>query len=190
MIDLKREIIKEKIRENHFISEYKISFDPWDNYLKFNFECPKPLMKVQIYKENGLENYEAILVEDGELYDPTYEVILRSENKLTETLPHLALPVTKIGNDLRKKLSKVVKDLQIDFRRKISEAIINDNNEMTLILSLSGHPSSVFLGPNDWDEKIEKLQKIVNYMELKKKVPAVINMANAKKVVVKFKDKF
>jgi hypothetical protein len=42
------------------------------------------------------------------------------------------------------------------------------------------------LGGDLWEEKILKLQKLLIYMEAKKKVPSVINLMNVKKVVVKF----
>jgi hypothetical protein len=67
---------------------------------------------------------------------------------------------------------------------------VNENKELTIILSINGTPSSVFMGPDEWGEKSAKLDKIVNYMELKEKIPAIINLTNSKKVVVKFKDKF
>ena len=61
---------------------------------------------------------------------------------------------------------------------------------MTVILSIDGHPSSVFMGSDLWDEKMVKLQKIVNYVASEKmKVPAIINLTNLKKIVVKFSDK-
>lgn len=188
--DVKDKIISEKLKEKHFISSYQIKFDPLKKLLKFNFECPKPLMKVQVYKDNGLDSYEAILVEDGDLYDPTYEVLLRGEKKLKRELPHLALPIDKIQSPLRISITKLIGNLKPRFRKKISELIIDEKNEMTIILSIRGRPSSIFLGNKAWDEKMVKLQKIVRYMEKKKKIPAVINLTNPEKVVVKFSDKF
>ena len=47
-------------------------------------------MKVQIYKDNGDEYYTAILVDNGKLVDPTYEVLLRTEKKLKKKLPSMA----------------------------------------------------------------------------------------------------
>lgn len=188
--DVKDEIISEKLKEKHFISNYQIKYEPLKKLLKFNFECPKPLMKVQVYKDNGLDSYEAILVEDGFLYDPTYEVLLRGEKKLNYHLPHLALPIDKIQSPLRNIITKMIGNLKVSFRKKISELIIDEKNEMTIILSIKGRPSSIFLGTDAWDEKMVKLQKIVSYMEGKNKIPAVINLTNPEKVVVKFSDKF
>ncbi|MDD0854657.1 cell division protein FtsQ/DivIB [Halobacteriovorax sp. GB3] len=187
MKDLKVKILKEKLAEKHFISSYKIKYDPLKKFLQFNFDCPEPLMKVQIYKSNGLESYEAILVENGQLFDPTYEVLLRSEKKLSYDLPFLALPVGEMEEEVQEQITRLVRDMDLKFRKKLSEVIVNENKELTMILSIKGHPSSVFMGPEQWEDKVQKLRKIVSYMEGNKKIPAIINLTNPKKVVVKFK---
>lgn len=186
--DVKKKIVQEKWQEKYFVSDYKISYDPYSKILNLNFECPKPLMKVQIYKVNGIDSYEAVLVDNGELYDPTYEVLLRSENKLTGNLPYLALPVGEMENKTQVEITQLVKSLREELRKKLSEIILNDQKELTVILSINGYPSSVFLGLDEWSEKITKLDKIVNFLETKEKIPAVINLTNSKKVVVKFRE--
>ena len=183
---VKEEIINQSMPERHFISKYKISYDPLKKMLRFDMNCPTPLMKVQIYKDNGVDSYEAILVENGELFDPTYEVLLRTEKKLLTTLPYLAIPVGDLAKDTQEEITRVVNGMDEKFRRKISEVILNDKGELTVILSLRGNPSSVFMGKDEWLQKTEKLKKIVNYMESNKKIPAIINLTNSKKVVVKF----
>ena len=188
--NVKQSIVEEKLDEKHFISSYKIHFDPLKRQLNFKFECPEPLMKVQIYKENGIDSYEAILVENGKLYDPTYEVLLQSEKKLNYPLPYLALPVGEMEEEIQGEITRVIRSLPLKFRKKISEVILNEKNDLTVILSLKGNPSSVFLGKANWSEKVRKLQKIVVFMESRRKIPAIINLTNAKKVVVKFNDKF
>lgn len=188
--DVKTKIVKDKLDEKHFISSYKIKYDPLKKYLHFKYECPEPLMKVQIYKEGGLESYEAILVDNGKLFDPTYEVLLRTENKLTYDLPFLALPVGEMDEKIQKDITKLVGGMPLKFRKKLAEVIINEDKELTLILSLNNHPSSVFMGLDEWPVKMTKLEKIVNYMESQRKIPAIINLTNSKKVVVKFNDKF
>lgn len=185
---VKSEIINEKLDQRHFITDYKISYDPMNKQLDLRFDCPKPLMKVQIYKENGLEGYEAILVENGKLFDPTYEVLLRTENKLSHDLPYLALPVGEMDQNTQEKITSLMLDVDGAVRKKISEVILDDKGELTVILSISGRPSSVFLGPESWSEKMQKLEKIVGYMEAKKRIPSIINLTNSKKVVVKFSD--
>jgi hypothetical protein len=187
--DVKLKIVNEKWSDKYFVSDYKINFDPFSKVLDLKFNCPEPLMKVQLYKNNGAETYEAILVDNGQLYDPTYEALLKSEKKLTHDLPYLALPVGEMEDKVQADVTGLIKDMRPELRKKLSEVILNDNKELTIILSVNGHPSSVFMGPDEWSDKVAKLDKIVNYMELKERVPAIINLTNSKKVVVKFKDK-
>ena len=186
--DVKTKIVKDKLNEKYFISEYNISYDPMRRFIKFHFECPEPLMKVQLYKENGLESYEAILVADGRLVDPTYEILLRSENKMENELPFLALPVDEMNDLIKGKIANLIKSMTPEFRKSLSEVILNEQKDLTIILSLKNRPSSVFMGKNNWDLKLAKLLKIVGYMSKKKRLPSVINLTNAKKVVVKFND--
>ncbi len=183
---IKNLIKKDRLEERHFISDYKIKHDPLNGMLSFKYDCPKPLMKVQIYKDNGLESYEAILVDNGALFDPTYEVLLRGEKKLTYDLPFLAIPVGEMDKKVQTDITRIVGGLDLAFRKKLSEVIVSDSKELTMILSIKGYPSSVFMGIGEWDKKVTKLTKIISYMSAKKKVPSVINLTNPKKVVVKF----
>lgn len=185
---MKVKIVKEKLKDKYFISDYKINYDPLRDQLNFKFGCPEPLMKVQIFKKGGLESYEAILVETGELFDPTYEVLLRAENKLSKPLPFLALPVEEMDQKMQKDVANLVMKMHYKVRRRLSEVILDENKELTMILSSKNRASSVFLGKEDWNGKLKKLEKIVSYMGKKRKVPTIINLTNAKKVVVKFND--
>lgn len=184
--ELKLKIIQEKLKEKYFLSDYQIEFDPSTSTLSYKFECPEPLMKVVIYKENGVDTYEAILADNGELLDPTIEVILRSEKKLTGQLPYLALPIGNFDKKDQVKIAKVLSNAPAKLKTKLSEVILDEAGEMTLIMSLGDSPTSVFLGDSDWNSKINKLKKVVEYMEEKKKFPSIINLLNAQKVVVKF----
>lgn len=186
--DVKDLINFESLQEKHFVSEYNVKYDPMTNILSFIYDCPQPLMKVQIYKENGLEAYEAILVDNGKLFDPTYEVLLRNEKKLDYALPYLAIPVGDMDQEIQSRITTIIKDLDLAIRKNLSEVIINDSKELTIILSVSGRTSSVFFGPDEWAMKIEKLTKIIGYMSKEKKIPTIINLTNPKKVVVKFND--
>lgn len=186
--EVKKRMLQEKWQEKYFVSDYKINYDPYSKILNLNFDCPVPLMRVQIYKANGIDSYEAVLVDNGELYDPTYEVLLRSEDKLSGDLPYLALPVGEMEKKTQVEITQLVKGLRVELRKKLSEIILNDQKELTVILSINGYPSSVFLGLDEWSEKITKLDKIVNFLETKEKIPAVINLTNSKKVVVKFRE--
>ena len=188
LVDLKRQIIDEKLQDKYFLNTYNVNFDPITNSVKFKFDCPKPLMKVQVYRDSGAESYEAILVQNGKLYDPTYEMLLKEEKKVKEDLPALAMPVEQLNEKRQYELSDLIETLDQSLLAKFSEVILDKEGSLTMILSLKGRPSSVFLGSSSWSEKITKLQKIVSYMESKNKIPAVINLINSKKVVVKFSD--
>lgn len=188
--DVKLKIVNEKWSEKYFVSDYKIKYDPFSKVLDLNFNCPEPLMKVQIYRKDSAASYEAILVDNGQLFDPTYEALLRAEKKLTHELPYLSMPVGEMEDRIQIDVTNLVKEMRPGLRSKLSEVILNDSKELTIILSINGHPSSVFMGPDEWSNKLVKLDKIVNYMELKEKIPAIINLTNSKKVVVKFNDKF
>lgn len=187
--DVKERILLERLDEKHFLASYDIKYDPIKKFLTFNFDCPEPLMKVQIYKQNGLEYYTAILVDNGKLFDPTYEYILETENKISAKLPSLALPVGEIDKKIQMRITMMVKSLPSEFRNKISEVILDEEQKLTVIVSHLGKPTSAFLGKDNWELKSEKLKKIINYMAEKKKTPSIINLTNDKKVVVKFSSK-
>ena len=189
LLDVKKKIVDDKLEEKYFLSSYKIKYNPLDDMLKFDFDCPKPLMKVQIYKKDGEEYYTAILVDSGKLYDPTYEVLMRSEKKIKGDLPHMAIPAELITTDLHKKITSLLNELGDEFVNQVSEVILNENKELTIIMSIGRKPSSAFLGKDEWNEKIVKLEEIISYMSKKKTIPAIINLTNAKKIVVKFSDK-
>jgi len=93
-----------------------------------------------------------------------------------------------MDKDIQQRITKIISNLDLVFRKNLSEVIVNDSSELTMILSLKGQPSSVFLGADEWDLKVEKLTKIVGYMSKGKKIPTIINLTNPKKVVVKFNE--
>ena len=188
LLDIKKKIVDEKLEEKYFLSYYNIKYNPLEKMLRFEYDCPRPLMKVQIYKKDGEEFYTAILVDNGKLFDPTYEVLLRSEKILKGKLPHMAIPVSLINTKVNKKLTSLLNGLEEDFVKNISEVILNEKEELTIILSVGRKPSSAFLGNDYWSEKVGKLEKIIETLSKKKTVPAVINLTNAKKIVVKFSD--
>lgn len=188
LLDIKKKIINEKLEDKYFLSSYKINYSPAQKMIRFDFDCPKPLMNVQIYKSDGDEFYTAVLVDSGKLFDPTYEVLLRSEKKIKNDLPHLAFPASKLNTELHKRITSLLNKLGEDFTEKVSEIILSEKEELTIILSIGSKPSSAFFGKEFWEEKAKKLQKIVKYMNKKKTIPSTINLKNSKKVVVKFSD--
>ena len=188
LMEVKSLIVSEKLDEKHFLSDYKISYDPATTLLRFDFDCPKPVMKAHIYKENGEEFYTAILTDNGAFIDPTYEVLLRAEKKLTRKLPSLAFPVSLIDSEAQKQMTRLALAFDGNFKDKLSEIILDEDKKLTMIFSINRRPSSAFLGNDYWDEKVEKLAKVIDYMKKKKTIPAVINLTNSKKIVVKFSD--
>ena len=187
--DVKEKILDEKLDEKHFLSTYKINYNPVIKTLSINFECPAPLMKVQVYKTNGLEQYSAIMADNGKLYDPGYEHLMRAEKKLAFELPLLAMPVDLLEGETAILLTELVKQTPMEFRQKISEIIVNKNSELTIIFGLGGRATSVFMGADIWEEKMRKLIKVIGYVEKNRRYPSSISLVNAKKVVVKFSDK-
>ena len=186
--DVKKKILKDHLDEKHFLSDYKIKYHPTKRHISFHFNCPDPLMKVNIYKDNGDEYYTAILGENGKLLDPTYEVLLRSENKIKGGLPALALPVKQLERNEYKNISNILKLMDKKMVANISEAIVDKNDELTLILSINKRPSSVFYGKGDWEKKTKKMMKLVGYLSKKRKIPTIVNLTNPKKIVVKFSE--
>ncbi len=183
---LKDKIVEENLKDKYFISHYQVNYNPILKDLSFYYECPRALLKVQIFKPDGNEHYNAVLVEDGRLLDPIYEVTLRSENLIQQQLPFLAVKVDQINDDLQNRIAVLFNLFPESIQGNLAEIIIGDNEEMTLILSLQDQTVSVFLGENQWSDKIPKLTRVISYMLDRNKVPAIINMTNLKKVIVKF----
>ncbi|HLT23053.1 MAG TPA: cell division protein FtsQ/DivIB [Bacteriovoracaceae bacterium] len=183
---VKEKIVSERWDEKYFLSDYRISYNPVSKSLKISLECPNALAKVQVYKSTGEEHYSAILGDNNKLYEPHYENLLRVENKLNHHLPRLALSADQLTDGPSQDLTRFINKVSPDLRQKISEIIISKNNELTIVFSLAGKATSVFMGADLWDEKITKLGKIVGYVTKNKKYPKSINLVNAKKVVVKF----
>ena len=115
--DVKKEDYQREVGLVHFISSYEIKFNPVKKFLDIKLDCPIPLMRVQIYKSNGQESYEALLVDNGKLFDPTYEEILENDRKLQYDLPSLAIPVEKANEKNQNQLVNIIKAMEMKFRR-------------------------------------------------------------------------
>jgi len=187
--DVKEKMIYEKLDEKYFLSDYRISYNPVIKTVRVHLECPEPLAKVQVYRSNGQEHYSAILAENAKMYEPHYENLMRSEKRLNHSLPLLAIPAELLEGNAPTDLAHFIKIIETDLRKKISEIIINKNNDLTIIFGLGGKATSVFMGTDFWEEKLTKLTKIVGYVGKNKRYPTSINLVNSKKVVVKFSDK-
>jgi hypothetical protein len=149
-------------------------------------DCPKALLKLKIYKTDGKEHYSAILGDNGKLYDPSYEVLLRTEKKLESPVPFLAMPTKLLETETHDKITYVATNLPKLVQKRLSEVIINDDKELMMIFSTPGKSTTVFFGRDLWEDKIARLNKIFSYMDKSRHYPSTINLTNAKKVVVKF----
>jgi hypothetical protein len=187
--DVKEKILNEKLDEKYFLSDYRISYNPVIRTLRINFECPEPLAKVQVYKPNGEEHYSAILGDNARMYEPQYENLMKAEKRLTHHLPLLAISMSQLEGNAPTDLANFIKKMDVEMRKQISEIIVSKNNDLTIIFALGGKATSVFMGADLWEEKLNKLTKIVGYVGKNKRYPSSINLVNSKKVVVKFSDK-
>jgi hypothetical protein len=184
--EVKERILTEKLDEKYFVSEYHINYNPVSQTVKMNFTCPEALVRVQVYRDNGKEHYSAVMVSTGKLFDPSYEMILKAEKKLKADLPSLAISVKDLEGEVHESFTRFATQIKPEIRQKISEIIINDNKELSIIFAMGHRTTSVFLGSDLWEMKLEKLTKIISYVEKSQKYPTTINLTNAKKVVVKF----
>lgn len=186
--DVKEKILDEKLDEKHFLSDYRIGYNPVIKTLKVQLECPQPLVKVQVYKSNGEEHYSAVLGDNAKMYDPGYENLMKAEKKLVGNLPLLAISTKQLEGDAPTNIASFIKMMEKDLRNQISEIIISKNNDLTIVFALGGKATSVFMGADLWEEKLTKLTKIIGYVQKNKRYPGSINLVNSKKVVVKFSD--
>lgn len=186
--NVKEKILHEKLDEKHFLSDYRISYNPVIKTLRLQLECPQPLLKVQVYKSNGEEHYSAILGDNAKLYDPGYEILMKAEKKLNYNLPLLAISTKQLEGDAPTSLAQFIKRMDKDHRGQISEIILSKSNDLTIVFALGGRATSVFMGADLWEEKLVKLSKIIGYVQKNKRYPGSINLVNSKKVVVKFSD--
>ena len=187
--DVKEKILIGKLDEKHYLSDYKINYNPVIKTLRIHLDCPQPLMKVQVYKSNGEEHYSAILGDNAKMYEPGYENLMKFEKKISGNLPLLAISMKQLEGDAPTNLAHFIKLMDKDLRSQISEVIISNNNELTIVFALGGRATSVFMGADLWEEKLSKLSKVIGYVQKSKRYPGSINLVNSKKVVVKFSDK-
>lgn len=186
LYSVNKKIEEENLLRKYFINEYKIKFNPIDNKLTFNLTCPKPLVKVSAINPEGKAISSSVLTSDGKLYDPTFELLLKSEKLLKNDLPTLAVSYERLNEKTKDEVSDFFNSLDKKIKNLMSEMILDEDGKMTLILSHKRKPTSVFFGEGNWTEKRIKLTKMIAYLIDRKGLPKTINMTNTKKVVVKF----
>ena len=188
LYDLKKFIADKKVDAKYFIEDYHINFDPIDNSLKFQLDCPKPLLKANLLNEKNKLSYSAIMTHKGDLVDPSYEVFLQAEQKLNFDLPILTMKFDQGSNRDHEDLALYFSQMDKMVYQNLAEAVLTNQNEMLLILSFDHSPVRVFLGDKNWADKTAKLSRMINYFKVKKKYPSTINLTQSKKIVVKFSD--
>ena len=189
LYEVKSDIRKNFLRNKYFIKSYSIEVDPIENILNISLKCPKPLLRGVLMNSEAKGEFESVLVEDGDLFDPTYETLLVGEKKIRSTLPTLAINKESLTDINRAEISRIIMALGSSNFDKIGEVIYDKDNALTIILSHNRKPVSVFMGKGNYHRKARKLSRLLSYVEENNKQPTVINLVNLKKVVVKFAHK-
>lgn len=184
--DLKISITKNAYKRKYFLQNYEINFNPIEGKILFTYYCPKPLMKIEIFDSLGIKTFGGTLVSTGEVYKESFLKLLKKESKKELDIPYLSIPHDKVDTELTKRIAKLYLSLEDKNKGKISEIILNPNNELTFILNSSNRVASAFFGLENWSEKVDKLEKILNHFNSSGKLPSLVNLTNSKKVVVKF----
>lgn len=188
LLEIKDKILSEGLSEKYFLNDYHIDMNPISRKFTFKFSCPKPLLKAQIYDRKRKKSYSGILGDNGEMMDPAFEVVLRQEGMLKGKLPFMAIDWDDLVNKKQYKVVKLLDMLSPSVKDKLSEVILNSDEELTLILRAKSKGISVFLGDDSWDVKLDKLTRVLGHFEKMDRMPNLVNLASTKKVVVKFAD--
>ena len=186
LLAIKEQMLAEGLVEKYFLKDFHILLNPISKEFQFQFECPRPLLKAQIYDRKLKKSYLGVLGDHGEMMDPSFEVTLRQEKMLDNKLPFMAINWDDL---VAKKQIKIVKLLDLfsaKLKSNLSEVILNSEDELTLILKSKSKGVSVFMGDDAWDLKLDKLTKVLNHFEKLDRMPTLVNLASVKKVVVKF----
>ena len=189
LYDVKSDINDNYLQNKFFIKNYKIEINPLRNTMDIDLKCPKALLRVVLMDNEADGEFQSVLVDGGELFDPTYETLLLGEKKIKTYLPTFAINKKDLSEKRRKEISKLINLLGDENQQKVSEVIFSEQEILTMILSLNKKPVSVFFGDSGFHEKTEKLRRLLKYVDSNNKQPKVINLINLKKVVVKFAHK-
>ena len=155
--------------------------------LHFYFKCPSPSFKLNFQKDGYKDEQTGILADNGVILSTGYLSLLRGEGKFKKGLPVVTIVEGDLESDV-KTASKAGNLFKRSFPDELSELILDERRNLTAILAVQNHPVTVFMGRDDWKEKIVKLKKTITYLDKKTRLPKVINLTDVKKVVVKFSD--
>lgn len=182
---VKKKLLDDRYKETYFLSDYKIEYNPITKKLAFDFECPGLIAKIQITKESG-GSFIGSLVDTGDVFDPHYEVLLKREKIIAKSVPYFAISLKNLNQQKHLGVVKLLKQMNPKVYQQISEVILNEEEELTLILKAKSKAITVLLGKEYWDDKISKLLKIQDHFSQKDKMPSIVNLTSNKKVVVRF----
>jgi len=185
LYSVKEKIIDEKLAEIYYLKDYKISFNPLKNLLDLYFSCPVPAFKLEFINNKSGEDESGVLAQNGVTLSNGYLSLLQAEGKFLEELPIITLVDGNLEKDV--KLAADAGNLfKKWFSKELSELVVDKNRHLTAILSVDGHPITIFLGEDKWKEKLVKLKKTITYLDKRTRLPRVINLRDIEKVVVKF----
>lgn len=185
LFKIKKMMVNDRLKESYFLSSYQIGFNPILKRLSFKFTCPSLMAKIQIHRENG-QSFLGSLVDTGEVFDPQYEILLRREKMIESSVPYFAISLKNLNDQKHLGVVKLLKEMNPKLYKQISEVIINDADELSLILKSKNNAISVSFGKEYWDQKVEKVIKIQEHFNQKERQPKFINLTSNKKVVVRF----
>lgn len=185
---IKQEILLSDLVKKYFLQKYSVTYNPITHFLDFHFICPEPLAKLQIFDKQKLEKENPILVVGSNLYLSRYEKLLLEEEKIKGPLPYLSIYKDSYSSSLKSQMTELLGSLNQSIKKNLSEIIITDQKELTVILKTDEGPTTAFLGSDRWHEKWQKLTTIINYLQNKEHIPTTINLTNLEKIVVKFTD--
>ena len=187
LYSVKKKIIDEKLAEIYYLEDYKISYNPLKKMLNLYFKCPIPSFEIEFLHKNSEHGKSGVLAENGVILSSGYLSLLRAEGKFTSDLPSMTLMTESSARDIAR-VTKIGNRFKSHFSNELAELILDESSKLTAILSVQNNPVSVFLGKENWPDKIVKLKKTITYLDKKTRIPNVINLTDVKKVVVKFPD--
>lgn len=183
--EVKLFIKENRLKEKHFLSDYKITYNPVKKTINYFLECSEPILKVSALDEKGSIAYDIVLSEDGKTHDPSYLVYLNSEDDRLK-VSKAALPISMLTKSNKEEMVLLARRMKNLNKISLRELIYSESGDMTMIIGRDKKITSVFIGRTFWKQKLEKLDKIMSYMDAKNKTPSLINLTDMEKAVIKF----
>ena len=183
--DVKIFTTENRLKQKHYLSDYKISYNPVSKTLNYYLDCSQPILKVSAIDEKGKVAYDIVLTQDGVTHDPSYLVYLRSDDGKIN-IAKAALPLSMMNKSNKEELVLLARQMKNLNKISLRELIFADSGEMTMIIGKNKKIISVFLGKSFWKQKLDKLDRIISHLEAKRKTPTLVNLTDIEKAVIKF----